>query len=73
LHRDLKPSNILRDVDGKWMLADFGISWILTPDEKSTVSSKMMGTVTGEPLNRVLQMARVILAKYDTGKHPTFR
>jgi serine/threonine protein kinase len=26
LHRDLKPSNILRDVDGKWMLADFGIS-----------------------------------------------
>ena len=30
LHRDLKPSNILRDVDGNWLLADFGISRILT-------------------------------------------
>ena len=30
LHRDLKPSNILRNVEGNWLLADFGISRILT-------------------------------------------
>ena len=30
LHRDLKPKNILRNVDGKWLLADFGISRELT-------------------------------------------
>ena len=29
LHRDLKPKNILRNVDGKWLLADFGISRFL--------------------------------------------
>ena len=30
LHQNLKPSNILRDVRGKWLLADFGISHVLT-------------------------------------------
>ena len=29
LHRDLKPKNILHSVDGKWLLADFGISRFL--------------------------------------------
>ena len=43
LHRDLKPSNILRDVHGKWLLADFGISRILT-NEVSTFRSKQRGT-----------------------------
>ena len=43
LHRDLKPSNILRDVDSKWLLADFGISRIVTNDV-STFRSKQRGT-----------------------------
>ena len=43
LHRDLKPSNILRDVHGNWLLADFGISRILTTGA-STHPSKQRGT-----------------------------
>ena len=43
LHRDLKPSNILRNVNGKWLLADFGISRILTGGA-STHRSKQRGS-----------------------------
>ena len=43
LHRDLKPSNILRNVGGKWLIADFGISRILTQDV-STHRSSQRGT-----------------------------
>ncbi len=43
LHRDLKPSNILRNVQGNWLLADFGISRILTGDI-STHASTQRGT-----------------------------
>ena len=43
LHRDLKPSNILRNVHGKWLIADFGISRILTQDV-STHRSSSKGT-----------------------------
>ena len=40
LHRDLNPSNILRNVDNDWLLANFGISKILTQDESSVRSNK---------------------------------
>ena len=43
LHRDLKLSNILRNVGGKWLIADFGISRILTQDV-STHRSNPRGT-----------------------------
>ena len=43
LHRDMKPSNILRDVQGNWLLTDFGISRILTGDT-STYKSTQRGT-----------------------------
>ena len=42
LHRDLKPSNILRNIQDKWLLADFGISRILTED-KATHESMSRG------------------------------
>ena len=44
LHRDLKPSNILRNVHGKWLLGDFGISRFLKGDA-STYTSKERGTL----------------------------
>ena len=40
LHRDLKPKNILRNVDGKWLLADFGISRVLPEGATSHVSTE---------------------------------
>ena len=43
LHRDLKPLNILRNIHGKWLLADFGIGRIL-PDDDSTHVSIERGT-----------------------------
>ena len=35
LHRDLKPSNIMRSVNDKWLLADFGLSRILHEGQTS--------------------------------------
>ena len=43
LHRDIKPSNILRSVEDKWLLADFGISRFL-PGEATTHVSDQKGT-----------------------------
>ena len=43
LHRDLKPSNILRNVQGDWILADFGISRML-PEGQTTHQSEESGT-----------------------------
>ena len=43
LHRDLKPSNVLRDTQGKFLIADFGISRILK-DSQTYVSEANRGT-----------------------------
>ncbi|XP_046844107.1 uncharacterized protein LOC124438155 [Xenia sp. Carnegie-2017] len=42
LHRDLRPSNVLRDVQGNFLIADFGISHMLS-DETLTHESIQRG------------------------------
>ncbi|XP_046862167.1 uncharacterized protein LOC124455575 isoform X2 [Xenia sp. Carnegie-2017] len=44
LHRDLKPSNVLRDAQGQYLIADFGISQILKNGLKTHVSDATKGT-----------------------------
>ncbi|XP_046856687.1 uncharacterized protein LOC124449820 isoform X2 [Xenia sp. Carnegie-2017] len=44
LHRDLKPSNVLRDVDGKFLIVDFGISRILKNGSETHKSICNRGT-----------------------------
>ncbi|XP_046844928.1 MAP kinase kinase MKK2/SSP33-like [Xenia sp. Carnegie-2017] len=46
LHRDLRPSNVLRDVQGNFLIADFGISHMLS-DETSTYRSIQRGANIG--------------------------
>ena len=58
LHRDVKPNNILRDVNGNWLLADFGLSRLLTRGAETLVS-KQTGTlywraVESYPLSEVM-------------------
>ncbi|XP_046855512.1 putative ribosomal protein S6 kinase alpha-1 [Xenia sp. Carnegie-2017] len=45
LHRHLKPSNVLRDVDGRFLIADFGISQILKNGSKTHKSNFNRGTL----------------------------
>ncbi|XP_046856569.1 serine/threonine-protein kinase/endoribonuclease IRE1-like isoform X2 [Xenia sp. Carnegie-2017] len=44
IHRDLKPSNVLRDTQGNFLIADFGISRILKNDSSTYESSPNKGT-----------------------------
>ncbi|XP_046844888.1 serine/threonine-protein kinase Nek2-like [Xenia sp. Carnegie-2017] len=43
LHRDLKPSNVFRDAQGKFLIADFGMSQILKNESSTLKSGTKMG------------------------------
>jgi serine/threonine protein kinase len=44
VHRDVKPANILRTVDGRWKLVDFGIAKNLLDDQNLTRTGTTVGT-----------------------------
>ncbi|MCB9572481.1 MAG: serine/threonine protein kinase [Kofleriaceae bacterium] len=42
VHRDVKPANVLRDADGVWRLADFGVAHV--PDSTLTLAGQFLGS-----------------------------
>ena len=80
VHRDLKPSNILVTTDGEPKLIDFGISMMLEPDEKLTLTGLHRFTpafaspeqVTGRTLTTSTDIYSlgVVLYLLLTGSHP---
>ncbi len=42
VHRDVKPANVLRDDDGTWRLADFGVAHV--PDSTLTLTGQFLGS-----------------------------
>ncbi len=62
LHRDLKPSNILRNVENKWLLADFGISRIMEQGN-STHLTNQKGTKDWMAVEACTSKAKTVDAK----------
>ncbi|XP_046844882.1 serine/threonine-protein kinase/endoribonuclease IRE2-like [Xenia sp. Carnegie-2017] len=75
LHRDLRPSNVLRDIQGNFLIADFGISHILS-DETSTHQSIQRGAknwIAPESYNASDESIDKVRYKKQSdimGKHP---
>jgi serine/threonine protein kinase len=44
IHRDIKPSNVLLDEDGRPVLADYGVAYILANTERLTATGFTVGT-----------------------------
>lgn len=86
VHRDIKPENIIKSVDGRWCLIDFGIARALNKDSLTYTEAQIGPHTPGYGAPELFQYTKkdidsradlfslgVVVFEAVTGKHPFVR
>ena len=80
VHRDIKPGNVLLTEDGRVVLADFGLAWLLEGASHLTLTGGVIGTpeymspeqASGDPVDHRTDVYALGIVLYEmlTGERP---